>query len=254
MTRAPLLLCLLASACLNADVERKESGVAVGNPGEMTARVAAGGDLTLTDAWLGVAAIELQGCDGEVETVAQDIVFDLMGDPRVRLPAGTWCGLWVEEARLELAAEGASATVTIDLPLDVELESDSGFTLADGATLLQLGPAGWLSADALDLGDGANTIDDEDERADELVEALEAASLLVDDANADGARGADEAVLAAGEEAEDEPIDFDEDDEDDESTAGCGGGDAAVFLPLALLGLGRRRRAPWAPARPAREA
>ena len=253
MKRAAITLALFAPACLNAEVERKDSGVAVGNPGEMTARVASGGDLTLEEAWLSIDALTLDGCDDTSVRVAQDLVFDLTGDPRVLLPAGEWCALWIEDARLQLAAGDGSTSLTLDLPLEVGLEANGGFTLSEGATLLQLGPEGWLSIDALDLDPGANVIDADDDRADDVLDAIEAESLLVDDPDGDGERSNGDAVLASGDEADeqgnhDDDDDDNDDDDDDESTAGCGGGDAAVLLPLVLLGWGRRRSAPWANA------
>lgn len=250
MNRLLPLVMVPAVACVNANVDRKDSGVAVGNPGEMTARVSRDGDLETTEGWGYFAAVTVTDCDERVQDVATDIAFDLAGDPTLLLPPGDWCGLTAEGGQLVLTAESSSRQVSLEVELDdVEVGAEDGFTIASGGYVLQLGPDGWLSEAELELEEPVTVIDDEDERSDEVRRLLAEESVMVEDADGDRERGDDEAVVAAGEEAEEQAPEGDEDDEDGPHEEGCGGGAAGLGLPLALLALGWRRRSPWGPPR-----
>ena len=256
MTRAlPIAGPLAAAAALACapNVSRKDSGVAVGNPGEMRARLAPAPGADLQDAWLALEVVALEDCAEGETVVAQDLILDLAGEPQLLLPPGDWCGLVLAGGELQLTAALAEGpTVEIEGEID-EILVLGVFTTDQRATLLQLGPAGWLDAEALGVDGGPGDtvfLEDEDEGFEIVAEALAEASSLVDDADRDGVADDGEAVLAAGEESDDfnEELFYDEDDEDDEDegevgASGCGGGQAAA--PLALLlwpGLRRRRR------------
>ncbi len=225
----------LSMACASG-VVRRDSGVAVGNPGNLRASIAPGEDVSFSAARIYIEQVWLVGCDGTEQSLATELWLDLDAGDAVELPNGSWCGLVAESVTLEAVAESERNRVELALELDfIDLYGES-WNPADGDVLMRLGSVGWLSAEWLEQ--------DGPELAEELVEILMEDSALVRDLNGNG-QDDDEPELAI---ADEEAVDWDEPEEEpvEEAEGGChtaGAGTGSAGVLVVLLGvLGLRRR------------
>lgn len=259
MRRPPALSVALGlftalAACAPA-VQRRDSGVAVGNPGNLRATVSTARSTELVDGVVMVDALALEGCAGEDQLVAESFALGLAEPGALLLPAGEWCGLWLEGVAVELELDNELFAVAETEAL--LLQGDSVRT--DNAVWqLRIGPADWLDEEALEELEGER---DEDGFFVELpAEDLDESTVFLDAAG-DGL-DLEDAVLLSSDNSEEELEDDEDWSEEGEeapesrgcATAGAGSGLAGAWaLGLALLARRqrwrRRRSASQAPRR-----
>lgn len=177
--------------------ENTVEGIAVGNPGKVSAQVAASSGLEVISSWMHVEALTLESCHGERRTFAGGLSMDLAGDGWLELPGGEWCSLTVApDGPLLVVVEGAGGGVA-ELYLSIaplELSSSSGFLVDSGTWIVELGELDWISELELGIEGGAEVkIDSDAPQHDALVQRLEQTSSLVEDVDGDG-------VITAGDE------------------------------------------------------
>jgi hypothetical protein len=189
--RLPLLLSLILSGCAGA--ANVHGGTAVGNPPDALVRTRPGAAIALTEATLEVGHLLQAPCDlalpvtddalGDVDLLTGDAI-DLAGDAP--------CGLAIEADRVLLVgvADGMYE-VSIEVEkVGIRLGRGAGWTASDlesdGHYVLELGAPSWLDDLRIDLAEDELIIGPEDDRADAVIERLEAATGLYPDPDADG--------------------------------------------------------------------
>lgn len=177
---APILLGL---ACAPARV-RTDSGVAVGNPGNLRLALAPGDGVQFEDARVTVSELSLIGCDRRWQQVVADAELPLDPTQPLLVPAGEWCGVVLFEAALsaEVVVDGLRSRPDPLALWTVELWGDTA--AAPGTDLaLWLGSPGWTDRSTIDAW--TDPVAPTDER-EELAEDLVYDSVLVADPDRDG--------------------------------------------------------------------
>ena len=159
-------------------------GIAIGNPPNLTARMAPPSGATVESAEIHVSEITA-GCGTEVASVADIGAIDLMGTNSLPVPMNSLCVLSLgASAPMELtlrAADGREVTGRLDLST-VSVMADSAFQV-DGSLVLELGSPGWL--DPSILASGVTDIEPGSPEHAALVAALRSGSALFVDGNHD---------------------------------------------------------------------
>lgn len=191
----------LLFACRGAPVE----GTSVGNPTELTVRLAPSSDLTLdlAEVALGVARFtDVEGGDVEVNLAT---TADLLDGGPLELPDLDWVSLELSLASpLELGGAtsgGAEASLTIDADSLTLIPSAEAVAFDGGAYVLELGHPGWLDAESVGYDPDQDLLVEPGSAAhDNLAWLLGYTSSLYEDLDRDGEVGEDErgTPVAAG--------------------------------------------------------
>jgi hypothetical protein len=220
-------------------IARRDSGVAVGNPGNLRASIAPGEDVSFSAGRIYMEQLWLIECDGMEQQLVTELWLDLDAGDALELPNGSWCGLVAEWVSLEAVAESERSRVELALEVDVIELYGEPWNPADGDVLMRLAYPGWVSAEWLEL--------DDRELSEELADIIIEASALVQDLNSNGQDDGEPELAIADEEA----VDWEEPEEEavEETEAGCHtagagavpGSVGALGVLLGLLGLRRRQ-------------
>ena len=225
-------------ACASG-VVRRDSGVAVGNPGNLRASLAPGDDVSFREGRIDIQQLWLMDCEGTEQPLATNLRLELGTDDALQLPAGEWCGLVAESLTLEAVAESEREDVDLLLYIDFLELYGPAWKSSEGDVLLRLGSLGWISS---------GWLEDDDTSREELAELLVEESALVSDLNRNGQDDGEPELANPDDEAFDwEDENEDEGEEPDEPVEeGCHTSGATpstagtLVLLLALLGLRRR--------------
>lgn len=200
------------------------NGTAVGNPGHLDVILTdVPYDVSLEAATFHVTAVELVGCDREVEILRLDATFDALAPSPVDFPGGEWCHTVVLPGASEaFRVSGTVGDEPFDLGLSPEPFALTGRYTVDGDTvLLSLSLAAAVRDDA-----GASAPNQaEADSSGTWAPAVMASGLLL-------AQGPDYAAA--------DPVDV-EHDAGGCSTAGAAGSTAGALVGLGLMGMRRRR-------------
>jgi MYXO-CTERM domain-containing protein len=212
-------------------------GTAVGNPGptkppssmddgalRIVAQAPPDG-VSLSRAELAVTDVSLLACSGDDEVTEVSAILDLLGDERIALAGGEWCGLLVAlDADAVVFVGQTDGGIDFTATLDPgQLSQDSRLTV-DGQLITLSLPTDFLDADTIESAateESTLSIDSDDALGAEWTDAL------VEGTSPTGLQGSG-AELADAESGE---------------VCGCattGGG--AWWLAAALVALSRRRR------------
>lgn len=235
-------------------------GTSVGNPGKESFRLAPPLDES-TEFVESSAFIDgqyLVGCDGTYATVLEGEDVNLLGGPRIPVPAGTWCALVLDVGSILVEATFA------DRPVTVEVLPDGPWTwwmrepviVDETEWVIELGAPGWLGAEDVPDGTETTVITDDGAASDAIGDRLALGSVF-EDTDGDGEvseeeRGsgslASQSDLPPGVAEDPEAEVDDEEGPDRVALDGCGNCSAAggpapagavAVLALALI---RRRR------------
>jgi len=186
---ASVAITLALGGCWAGVEKERGGGIAVGNPGEMTARVATSDDIEITKATL-VGSIEIDNCAGDTATLFEGEL-DLLDSKSLQAPHEIRsCGLLLDGGLL-LEADGAALeshlVVNLDLPLIALTDGDGVVFRAKESYVLEIGGPDWL--DPIQLGmEGFSTIEVEFDKPQHelLIEKIRARSTVFRDRNNDG--------------------------------------------------------------------
>ncbi|TNE89490.1 MAG: hypothetical protein EP330_11145 [Deltaproteobacteria bacterium] len=167
----------------------------VGNPGEMSARIAPASFAVLTEVLQPVDTLRWTHCDGEL-VEQNDLDLDLLYGQGLRVPAGCVSALtWIPSAPLTLTGSGSPGAAmslsldlgTVELPLDPPIEVDGD------RFVLEVGHIGWLDGRYLQLDLGPDiTVDPSDALAMALADRMSNGHGLFTDSDEDGELSATE--------------------------------------------------------------
>lgn len=174
-------------------------GTSVGNPTGLGATPAPGDALDFTEASALVDRVMWRDCDG-VEELSSGLAVDLLAGDEVPQPASDYCELtlnFASEVRLEgVGDHGGRFRFHLDVR-QVVLSFDGPVDRDAHDRLVELASPGWVSEDALGIGDGSDTVvEPGDPEHDVLVGLVRNTSGLFGDLDADGV--VDEDERAAG--------------------------------------------------------
>jgi|GEM_PF-3842221 len=238
--RWALLGVLLTSACKPA-VVRRDSGVAVGNPGNLRMSIAPVDGARFVDGEALIGSLSLEGCNGVWTDVGTDLVMLLDGQTPIEVPRGEWCGVALHDVLVDTDVEVDAtryAPPTLEI-WSIDLYGKAGSNPGDDLAVW-LGSPDWSTQRELSVW----YLDRDSAAANELADVLADESLLVVDRLGDGADDGDRVV--GWNDGEDDHTDADLDDQQALTReSGCGTEEETFegFLLLALgLGWGRRRK------------
>jgi hypothetical protein len=215
--RARFVLMTVLSLLVSCRTSPPDGGTSVGNPGGLRLSMGAVSGATATQARIAVTELVWLDCGGgpgAVRVVNRSL--DLLAPELLVAPPGTWCGVEVVPAAplvLDLDGDaGGTAGLRRELGL-APVESATGFTVDETVELaLELGAAGWLTAEELGLEAGAElTVEPGDAVHDGLASRARSASGLYSD-DGDGVVSEEERTTGSLASAPAE----DDDDDDDE--------------------------------------
>lgn len=160
-------------------------GIAIGNPPNLTARLAPQSGASVQAAEIHVSEITA-GCGTEVASVADIGAINLLGTNSLPIPASSVCVVSLgASAPMEVtlrAADGREVTGRLDLGT-VSVMADAAFQV-DGSLVLELGAPGWLDPSV--LASGVSDIEPGGPEHAALVAALRSGTALFVDGNHDG--------------------------------------------------------------------
>lgn len=201
------------------------NGTAVGNPGHLDVIVTdVPYDVSLESATFHVAAVELVGCDRDVEILRLDATFDALAPSPVDFPGGEWCHTVVLPGASDaFRVSGTVGDEPFDLGLSPEPFALTGRYTVDGDTvLLSLSLAAAVRDEASASAPGQTEADE----ASTWAPAVMGSGLLLAD-------GPDYAAA--------DPVDV-EHHVRGCSTSGAGGSALGLGIALGLMGVRRRLR------------
>lgn len=214
--RARFVLMTVLSLLVSCRTSPPDGGTSVGNPGGLRLSMGAVSGATATQARIAVTELVWLECGGDPgvgRLVNRSL--DLLAPELLVAPPGTWCGVEVVPAAplvLDLDGDaGGTAGLRLELGL-ATVESATGFTVDETVELaLELGAAGWLTAEELGLEPGAEvTVAPGDPTHDGLARRARSTSGLYTD---DGDGVVSEAERSSGGIATAPTEDDDDDDE-----------------------------------------
>lgn len=203
MTRfLPLALLL---ACRTGPVE----GTSVGNPTELTGRLAPNSDLIIDSAQVALGVASFTNGQGGVEDVDLAVTVDLLDGGSLEMPELEWVSLelfFASPMELHGSTSGdAEASVTIAVESLFLTSSADAVIFDGGAYVLELGNPGWLDAESIDYDpDEGLLVEPGSAEHDTLAGLVRYSSSLAEDQDSDGEVSDDErdAAVAAGDRVE----------------------------------------------------
>lgn len=180
MIRLLLLLAPL-TACRSTE---PASGTSVGNPGKLTPSLGSGDGIEIERAFAYVAFVEMLGCDGQSLTIEVDDELDLNGEDAISVPAGSYCGLYIDMDELWFGADwrpdGAGLYFEMELHLEqgISAYSDASFDVQGNDMILEIGEPGWISADDVPVQEDGQEFDIDDQASKEAAQWAQATSAL----------------------------------------------------------------------------
>ena len=252
-----LLLFLVALGCTSPD--ETDEGTWVGNPGEMTARLAPGDELFFEEAGTVLIGASFLACDedGEDRDALLLEPMDLLGGNYLEIPGGAYCeALLFADISIYLAGEaddGGTGTFAMEIPIGEIVFASYGFEVDANQLIFELGVPGWINPEDLGLEDGEHQDHDfESSVAGDAGAFLTGLSQIFEDDDGDGevsdAERDDNGPLAVTWELEEEwpegdpNSDDDDEDPDDGSCSAVGGVGMGFFAVLISMVSLRRRR------------
>jgi hypothetical protein len=195
MKRIATFASVLLLACSDPPVME---GTSVGNPTEMTARIAPSTDVSLSQADFSLAEVTFVYTDRTWDTVAVNQDFDLLAGGTIEFPASEWEAMVLVPGG-PMVMSGSTRTsqpATYSLEVDEILlfAREASVRFDDGGHVLELGFPGWLDADfaGYDTNVEVNVDPSSSLVHNNLVTALRDSSTLFGDDDRDGEVGDEE--------------------------------------------------------------
>jgi len=182
-----LLPAVFALGCSSPPME----GTSVGNPTEMTVRVAPSDDIMLAQADLSLQSITLYG-EGSDETIAVDETLNTLDGATIEMPDGEWGAMVLTVSEPMVLSGSTRSGDPANLRLDVSTVTlrpvNETIRFDRGKFVLELASPAWLDAENAGYDPDAEVLVDPDTPAihDDLVAAIESStSLFGDDGDRD---------------------------------------------------------------------